>query len=125
MLEEFKKFIFKGDVVALATGVIIGAAFGKIVSAFTEGIVNPLLSLFGGGGNVSLGFTLGHTRFDLGIIISAIISFLITAAVIFFFLVKPAQAMMARMKSAERPAAPPPPPEDVKLLTEIRDLLRK
>jgi large conductance mechanosensitive channel len=124
MLEEFKKFIFKGDVVSLATGVIIGAAFGKIVAAFTDGIVNPLLSMFGGGGNVSLGFTLGKTRFDLGIIISAGISFLITSAVIFFFLVKPAQAMMARINKAE---APPPaaPPEDVKLLTEIRDLLKK
>lgn len=125
MLEEFKKFIFKGDVVALATGVIIGAAFGKIVAAFTEGIVNPLLSIFGGGGNVSLGITLGHTRFDLGIIISAIISFLITSAVIFFFLVKPAQAMVARMKKAEAPSGPPPIPDDVKLLTEIRDLLKK
>lgn len=125
MLEEFKKFIFKGDVVALATGVIIGAAFGKIVAAFTEGIVNPLLSMFGGGGNVSLGITLGHTRFDLGIIISAVISFLITSAVIFFFLVKPAQAMMARINKAETPAGPPPIPDDVKLLTEIRDLLKK
>lgn len=125
MLEEFKKFIFKGDVVALATGVIIGAAFGKIVSALTEGIVNPLLSMFGGGAEVSLGFSVGETRFDLGIIISAIISFLITSAVIFFFLVKPAQAMMARVKKAEAPAAPPPTPEDIKLLTEIRDLLRK
>lgn len=125
MLEEFKKFIFKGDVVALATGVIIGAAFGKIVTAFTEGIVNPLLALVGGGGEVSLGLTVGQTRFDLGIIISAVISFLITAAVIFFFLVKPAQAMTARLKRAEAPAAPPAPPEDVKLLTEIRDLLKK
>lgn len=125
MLEEFKKFIFKGDVVALATGVIIGAAFGKIVAAFTEGVVNPLLSIFGGGGNVSLGFTIGQTRFDLGIIISAVISFLITAAVIFFFLVKPAQAMMARIKSAEPPPGPAPIPDDVRLLTEIRDLLKK
>ena len=122
MFDDFKKFIFKGDVVSLATGVIIGAAFGKIVSAFTDGIVTPFLSLFGGGHNVSLGFTVAGTRFDLGVIISAAISFVITAAVIFFFLVKPAQHMMARMKN-EAPPAPLPPTEDIKLLTEIRDLL--
>ncbi len=122
MFADFKKFIFKGDVVSLATAVIIGAAFGKIVSAFTDGIVTPFLSLFGGGHNVSLGFSIAGTRFDLGIIISAMISFLITAAVIYFFLVRPAQHMMARMKN-EAPAAPLPPTEDIKLLTEIRDLL--
>ncbi|CAN5553904.1 large conductance mechanosensitive channel protein MscL [soil metagenome] len=124
MFEEFKKFIFKGDVVSLATGVIIGASFGKIVTAFTDGVVTPLLSMVGGGGSVSLGFTVGSTRFDLGVIISSLISFVITAAVIFFFLVKPAQAMMARMKTQEA-AAPLPPSEEVKLLTQIRDSLQK
>jgi len=121
MLQEFKKFILKGNVVDLATGVIIGAAFGTIVSAFTAGIVTPLLNLMGGGADVGLKIWI----FDLGVIISAIINFLITAAVIFFVIVKPTNALLARMKK-EEPAAPPPgPPEEVKLLTEIRDALRK
>jgi len=121
MLEEFKKFILKGTVVDLATGVIIGAAFGTIVSKFTEGIVTPLLNLMGGGAEVGLKIWI----FDLGIIISAAINFLITAAVIFFVIVKPANAMLARMKKAEAAAPPPGPSDEVKLLTEIRDSLKK
>ena len=122
MIEEFKKFILKGNVVDLATGVIIGAAFGTIVSAFTAGIVTPILGLLGGGANV--GLKLGGI-FDLGLIISAVINFLITAAVIFFVIVKPANAMIAKMKAKEVAAPPPGPSDDVKLLTEIRDLLKK
>jgi large conductance mechanosensitive channel len=126
MLEEFKKFIFKGDVVALSTGVIIGAAFGKIVEGFTKGIVEPILRLFGSGPSVSLGFKIKDGVYiDLGVIITALISFLITAAVVFFFIVKPAQAMMARLKKEEAAAPPPPPPAEVVLLTEIRDQLRQ
>ncbi len=120
MLEEFKKFILKGNVVDLATGVIIGAAFTKIVDAFTAGIVKPLLNLLGGDPNVSL--TLW--AFDVGAVLNAIISFLITAAVIFFVIVKPTNLLMSRMN---KPEAPPPagPSDEVKLLTEIRDALKK
>ena len=121
MIDEFKKFILKGNVVDLSTGVIIGAAFGTIVAAFTKGIVEPLLNLLGGKPDV--GLMIGP--FNLGIIISAVINFLITAAVIFFVIVKPANALMARMKKDEAAAPPPPTPDDVKLLTEIRDLLKK
>ena len=121
MLEEFKKFILKGNVVDLATGVIIGAAFGNIVAAFTAGVITPILNLIGGAGqNGGLKIWI----FDLGIIISAVINFLIVAAVIFFIIVKPANALMARMK-ANGPAAPPPEPSaSEKLLAEIRDSLK-
>lgn len=121
MLDEFKKFILKGNVVDLSTGVIVGAAFGTIVTAFTKGIVEPMLNMFGGKPDV--GLVIGP--FNLGIIISALINFLITAAVIFFVIVKPANALMARMKKEEAAAPPPAPPADVALLTEIRDLLKK
>ena len=136
MLQEFKKFIFKGDVIALATGVIIGGAFGEIVKAFTAGIVDPLLSLFGDKPDVALTIPIKYgeavegqeapvlAAIDLGIIINAIIAFLITAAIIFFFIVKPSQAFMKRLK-AEEEAAPPKPAEDIVLLTEIRDALQK
>ncbi|MBK8094052.1 MAG: large conductance mechanosensitive channel protein MscL [Verrucomicrobiaceae bacterium] len=125
MLNEFKNFILKGNVVDLATGVIIGAAFGGIVTAFTKGIVEPLLALVGGGGTPDLKIALSEAvKLDIGIIIGAVISFLITAAVIFFVIVKPANKLMAMMKKAEA-AAPPPPAEDIVLLTQIRDLLKK
>lgn len=121
MINEFKKFILKGNVVDLSTGVIIGAAFGKIVGAFTDGIVNPLLNKLGGDPNVSLKLWI----FDIGVIINAAISFLITAAIVFFVIVKPANTMMAKLNKPEPGAPPPPTPEDIVLLREIRDSLSK
>lgn len=123
MLSEFKKFILKGNVVDLSTGVIIGAAFGNIVGAFTKGIVDPLIKKLSGGSDPNI--TLQVWIFDLGLVINALIGFLITAAVIFFVIVKPANRLMALMRKEEAAAPPPPPPAEVQLLTEIRDLLRK
>ena len=135
MISEFKKFILKGNVVDLATGVIIGTAFGGIVTAFTKGVIEPLLKALGGNPNVSLGVKIGEftndkgekiaNMIDIGMIINALLGFLITAAVVFFVIVKPANALMAKMKKAEADVPAPPTPEDVKLLTEIRDLLKK
>lgn len=135
MIGEFKKFILKGNVVDLSTGVIIGAAFGTIVTAFTKGIIEPVLKSLGGNPNVSLGIRIGEfvnekgekvpNMLDIGMVINALIGFLITAAVIFFLIVKPANKLMALMQKQEAAAPPPPVPEDVKLLTEIRDLLKK
>jgi large conductance mechanosensitive channel len=145
MFEEFKKFILKGNVVDLSTGVIIGAAFTAIVTAFTRGIVEPLLALAGGGPAPKLtipimeklvevteknaaGQDITRTvnkliELDLGIIIAAIVSFLITAAIVFFVIVKPVNKLM-ELTAAKTPEAPPEDPADVKLLTEIRDLLK-
>lgn len=123
MIDEFKKFILKGNVIDLSTGVIIGAAFSKIVEAFTKGIVEPLFKLLPGGGTPDVTWQLWI--FDVGRIFNAIIGFLITAAVIFFVIVKPANKLMSMMLKQEAAAPPPPPPADVQLLTEIRDLLKK
>ncbi len=135
MLNEFKKFILKGNVVDISTGVIIGAAFGTIVTAFTKGIIEPILKLLGGNPNVSLGLKIGEfvdekgvkaaNMLDVGMIINAVIGFLITAAVIFFIIVKPANKLMVMMQKEETAAPPPPPAADIVLLTEIRDLLKK
>lgn len=135
MLNEFKKFILKGNVVDLSTGVIIGAAFGTIVTAFTKGIIEPILKLLGGNPNVSLGIKIGEfvndkgekaaNMLDIGMVINAIIGFLITAAVIFFVIVKPANKLMALMKKEEEAAPAPAPAADIVLLSEIRDLLKK
>jgi large conductance mechanosensitive channel len=133
MLEEFKKFIFKGNVIDLSTGVIIGAAFGSIVSALTKGIIEPILKRLGGNPNVSLGLKIGEftddkgakvaNMLDIGMVINAVIGFLITAAVIFFVIVKPANKLMAMIQKED--AAHPTPAADIILLTEIRDLLKK
>jgi large conductance mechanosensitive channel len=135
MLNEFKKFILKGNVVDLSTGVIIGAAFGTIVTAFTKGIIEPILKLLGGNPNVSLGLKIGEfvdekgvkvaNMLDVGMIINAVIGFLITATVIFFIIVKPANKLMAMLQKEEAAAPPPAPTADIILLTEIRDLLKK
>lgn len=122
MIAEFKKFIFKGNVVDLSTGVIIGAAFGNIVTAFTKGIVDPLIKQISRGDpEISLHLWI----FDLGLIINALIGFLITATVVFFVIVKPANRLMALLNQQEKAAPPAPTPAEVQLLTEIRDLLKK
>lgn len=120
MLNEFKKFILKGNVIDLATGVIIGAAFAGVVNSITEGIIKPLLQMIGGDPNVAL--KVG--AFDLGLVINSIIGFLITAAVIFFVIIKPTNALLDRLKRGEEPPPPAPPTPDIVLLTEIRDLLK-
>lgn len=146
MFEEFKKFILKGNVVDLSTGVIIGAAFTSIVTAFTKGIVEPILALAGGGPqpkltvpimekvvNVTEKNAAGQevTRavnklieLDIGVIIGSITSFLITAAVVFFVIIKPMNKLVELSNKNKAPEPPPEDPADIKLLTEIRDLLK-
>ncbi len=121
MLNEFKKFILKGDVVSLSTGVLIGAAFSKVVDAFTGGFIKPILGKLGGNPNVSLKLWI----FDVGMIINAVLGFLITAAVIFFVIIKPYNLLMLRAKRGEEAPPPAAPTPEVLLLTEIRDTLKK
>jgi large conductance mechanosensitive channel len=122
VIEEFKAFVTKGNVVDLAVGVIIGGAFGKIVESMVKDVITPLIGMVGGQPDFS-GIKLGSIL--IGNFINAVIAFLILAAVVFFVLVKPMNKLMAAMKKPEAPAAPAAPPADVVLLTEIRDLLKK
>lgn len=121
MIKEFREFILKGNAIDLAVGVLIGAAFGAFVTAFTDGIIKPVINLLGGDPEVSL--TVGI--FDLGIIINALISLLITGGVLFFLFVKPMNKLRAAGKKEEKPEAPPEPSAEEKLLAEIRDLLKQ
>ena len=120
-VKEFKEFAMKGNIVDLAVAVIIGGAFGKIVTALTDSIIMPIISLImGKGGMADVKFTIGNTIFPVGILIQAIIDFILIALVLFI--------MIKAMNSAKKKeaAAPPPPPSSTDaLLMEIRDSLKK
>jgi large conductance mechanosensitive channel len=120
MLQEFKDFILKGNAIDLAVGVLIGAAFGGLVKSVTEGIINPIISWLGGDVQVSLQLGI----FDVGMVINAAFSLLITGFVLFFIFVKPMNKLRALKSKPEPPAPVPEPSAEEKLLTEIRDLLK-
>ena len=124
MLSGFKNFILRGNLVDLAVAVVIGTAFGAVVAALVKDLVTPLIAAIGGQPDFSaLTFTINGSKFLYGDFINALLSFLIIAAVIFFFVVKPLNALAARRKAEEPTPEPEAPAEDVRLLTEIRDLL--
>ncbi len=133
MMSEFKEFAMKGNVVDLAVGVVIGAAFGKIVSALVDGVIMPIIGTLSGGVNFSEAAyvlkdavigpdgkeTAAAVAIKYGAFIQTILDFVIIAFVLFLVI-----RTMNRMKKAEA-AAPAAPPEDVLLLREIRDSLKK
>jgi large conductance mechanosensitive channel len=104
-LGGFKKFILRGNVVDLAVGVVIGAAFTGVVQAFARDVITPLIGLFGGNPDFSnLVLTVGSTRFPIGDLINALISFLLIAATVYFFVVLPVNRLMERYRPAPEPA---------------------
>lgn len=101
MLSDFRKFILRGNVVDLAIAVVIGAAFGAVVTSMVENLITPLIAAIGGEPDFSeIGFTINESRFNVGAFINSLISFLIIAAVVFFFVVKPVTKLMERYTSA-------------------------
>jgi large conductance mechanosensitive channel len=142
MLKEFKNFALRGNVLDLAIGVIIGAAFGKIISSLVSDIFMPLIGLLTGGVSftdlkvvlkpaVMDGTTVlsPENALTYGVFIQTTLDFIIVAFSIFLFvqLITKAKERADRKKKAEAemPAAPPPKPDEVVLLEEIRDLLKK
>jgi large conductance mechanosensitive channel len=121
MIKEFKDFILKGNAIDLSVGVLIGASFGNVVTAVTNGIIKPVISAMGGNPEVSLKVGI----IDAGLVINAFISLLITGAVLFFVFVKPMQKLRALTEKPAAPAGSPEPTAEEKLLTEIRDLLKQ
>ncbi|MBR2835868.1 MAG: large conductance mechanosensitive channel protein MscL [Coriobacteriales bacterium] len=113
LLQEFKDFINKGNVMALAVGIIIGGAFTSIVNSLVEDIINPLISMIGGSPEVKgLAWTFNGATVDLGAFISAIINFLIIALVVFFLVkgvnkVQEASEKLLKKEAAEEAAAAP------------------
>ncbi|MBQ4116237.1 MAG: large conductance mechanosensitive channel protein MscL [Clostridia bacterium] len=149
MWEKFKKFAFKGNVVDMAVGVVIGGAFGKIVTSLVNDLITPLISLLTGGANFSELFVIlnakgadtaaiktieaakeaGFATLNYGNFIQTVIDFFIIALSIFMFvsLIQKSRDISEAKKKAEEEAAPaePPKPTAEELLTEIRDLLKK
>lgn len=124
MLNEFKTFIMRGNVMDLAVGIIMGAAFTAIVTSMVDDLVNPLLGLIIGGIDFSsLSFGLGEAQFMYGNFINAVIKFVVIAWVV-FLLVKGLNTMKDMAIRKEEVVAAPAGPTQEELLAEIRDLLR-
>ena len=125
---EFKEFVMRGNVVDLAVAVVIGAAFGAVVSALVKDILTPLIAaIFGKPDFSALTFTIHDSRFFYGDFINAVITFLSIAAAVFFFVVKPLNYLQERRKKAMADGAEPDAAtlsDEAVLLSEIRDLLR-
>jgi large conductance mechanosensitive channel len=108
MLDGFKKFILRGNVVDMAVGVVIGAAFAGVVTGLTTAFLNPLIKLATGAGEKfsSLQFTINGVPFPLDNFINACISFVLIAAAVYFLVVLPINALIARMHRGEKPPDP-------------------
>ena len=115
-VNEFKAFALKGNVMDLAVGVIIGAAFQGIVTSFTENFINPIIGCIGGADVEGKIHLLGNQYINYGAFLTAVINFIIMAFVIF--------VIMKVINKHEEPEKPAEPPVDIVLLTEIRDLLK-
>jgi large conductance mechanosensitive channel len=112
VLSEFKAFILRGNVIDLAVAVVLGVAFGAVVTAFVNDIITPILGAIGGKPNFSeLTFTINGSVFYYGSFINAVIAFVLIAAAIFFFVVKPINHLQARRAGQDGPPTTRPCPE--------------
>jgi large conductance mechanosensitive channel len=118
MLKGFRDFLMRGNVVELATAVIIGAAFGGVVDGLIKGIIDPLIAALAPGEVKMLESALVVGPFKIGLVLSAVINFIMKASVVYFLIVRPFSQVSAKL------AAATPAPPDVQLLAEIRDLLK-
>jgi len=126
LIEEFRKFALKGNVIDLAVGVIIGAAFGKIIDSLVKHLLMPIIAVMLPGEQGYVGWKLVINGKDIpyGLFLGEIVNFLIVALALFLFIVK-FLGWMAKTRKKEETAAPPKPSREVELLTEIRDLLKQ
>jgi large conductance mechanosensitive channel len=125
VLKGFRDFVFRGNIIDLSVAVVIGIAFNDLIKAFTNSFINPLIRLFLGGGVRGGTLTLNGQTFDFGGFFNALITFLIIAAVLYFLVVSPTQTIMDRIRRGEPDAPASSPSDEVRLLAEIRDLLRE
>jgi len=124
MIKEFRDFVMKGNVLDLAVAVIMGIAFGAIITSLVNDIIMPIVGVLMGGVDFSsLSVTVGDAVIAYGKFLQTIVNFILIALSL-FFVIKSINTMQKRLTKEAPPAAPAPPPEDVVLLREIRDLLK-
>jgi large conductance mechanosensitive channel len=125
VLNDFKKFLLRGNVVDLAVAVVIGAAFTAVVTALVKDLITPFIAAIGGKPNFSsLYFTIHHSKFMYGDFLNALISFFIMAVVVFFFVVQPVNHLIKLATRNKKAEADLPDPQ-LTVLEEIRDELKK
>jgi large conductance mechanosensitive channel len=122
VLNGFKSFLLRGNVVDLAVAVVIGAAFTGVVTQFKDSFLTPLIAVFGGGGQLGGVWEFVGQKFLWGAFVSQVITFVVTAAVVYFLVVVPMHRLFERFARGEEPR--PVGPTELELLVEIRDLLR-
>ena len=126
MLQEFKDFAMKGNIVDLAVAVVIGAAFGKIVSSLVENIITPVVGMIMGGVSFAdLAVMVGDAELKYGAFLQSIMDFVIVAFVLFMVIKAMNKAQNMTAEEEEEEEAGPKPPTQEELLTEIRDLMKK
>jgi large conductance mechanosensitive channel len=125
MHKGFKDFLMRGNVVDLAVAVVVGAAFGLVISGLAKGLLNPLIAAVAGKPNLdSVGtFTLNNAHFSIGLVLTPLVNFVIVAAAIYYIVVMPLNKLAERRARGVEPETESPS-EEVALLTEIRDTLR-
>jgi large conductance mechanosensitive channel len=129
MIKGFKEFLFRGNIVDLAVAVVIGTAFGAVVTALVADIITPIVAaIFGKPDFGGLTFTINNSKFLYGDFLNHVITFVSVAAAIYFFVVVPVQKMASlrarRVAAGEEADAATPVSDEVAVLSEIRDLLR-
>ncbi len=125
MIKGFKDFLMRGNVVDLAVAIVIGTAFAAVVKAFVDGIIGGILGAIGGSPNFgNAGFKINGSLINIGLVVNAIIYFVIVAAAVYFLVIVPVNHLAERRKSGEEPEVQAPS-EEILLLQEIRDLLRQ
>ena len=125
MIQEFKDFAMKGNVVDLAVAVVIGAAFGKIVSSLVDNLITPLVGMVMGGVDIStMSFSVGEAMFGYGAFLQATLDFMIVAFVLFMIIKAMNKAQSLGAEEEEETTEEPAGPTTEELLSEIRDLMR-
>lgn len=125
LLDEFKAFIMRGNIMDMAIGVIVGGAFSNLVTSLLDNIISPILGFFNYGGFNGLSFTLWRAELRYGAFLNDVVNFVIMAAVVFLMMKVVNMLMNAvHRHEEEKPAEPPKPSNEELLLVEIRDLLK-
>jgi large conductance mechanosensitive channel len=122
IIKEFRDFLMRGDIIALAVAFIMAIAFKDVVDAVTNGVIlNFIAAIVGEPSFNSIGIDIGDSRLLIGNVITALVNLVLVGAAVFFFIVKPVKMLTERKKEAGEPV---PEAEDIVLLREIRDLLK-